>query len=493
MRVIPSLPRRSEADVLLEVPLEPRQLSMVAHAGARPTDATHSSAPDNARDPHRVLSSGGDSSSSAAVKKPALSTNPPRVSVRSPSVLGSWSEAVPANSSRPWVRDLILHVSEALMSEHQQRFKVIIGGSGPAAIEAALVLRQLAGALVETTIVTPDEECVHLPMTVLAPFARSGGTRYPLAELVSDAGAILRRGTIASVDPASREVRTADGESLVYDALLIAVGGVQQFPYPRALAYGGPGADERMHGLIQDIEAGYVKRVAFVVAPGVSWPLPLYELALMTAERADEMCAHVELTLVTPETSALGLFGPDTARDVGDLLDAAGITLRANTRADVPTGNLVELHPEGERLRVDRVVTLPTLMGPRIHGLPHDAAGFLPVDPYGRVSGTPGVYAAGDATDFAIKQGGIACQQADAAAEAIAAAAGAGIEPSPFAPALRALLVTEYDARWLRHDLSSEDGGTSTAAGQPEVPPWTKIVGRELSRHLTQVPARMHP
>ena len=222
------------------------------------------------------------------------------------------------------------------MLENQQRFKVVIGGSGPAAIEAALVLRQLAGALVETTIVTPDEECVHLPMTVLTPFARSGSTRYPLADLVSDAGAILRRGTIVSVDPASREVRTEDGESLAYDALLVAVGGVQQFPYPRALAYGGPGAEERMHGLIQDVEAGYVKQVAFVVPAGVSWPLPLYELALMTAERADEMCAHVELTLVTPEAAPLELFGPDTARDVGDLLDAAGIALRTNTHAEVP-------------------------------------------------------------------------------------------------------------------------------------------------------------
>ena len=375
------------------------------------------------------------------------------------------------------------------MLDHQQRFKVIIGGSGPAAIEAALVLRQLAGARVEATMITPDEECVHLPMSVLAPFARSGSTRYPLAALVDDAGAILRRGTIASVDPAAREVRTADGETLAYDALLIAVGGIQQFPYPRALAYGGPGAEERMHGLIQDVEDGYVKRVAFVVHPDVSWPLPLYELALMTAERADDMCAHVELTLVTPEASPLELFGPDIARDVGELLDAAGIALRTSTRADVPKSNVVELRPANERLHVDRVVTLPTLAGPRIDGLPHDGAGFLPVDPHGRVQDAPGVYAAGDVTDFGIKQGGIACQQADTAAEAIAASAGAPIEPSAFAPVLRALLVTEHAARWLHHDLRADDAGTSTAAGPPEDPPWTKISGRELSRHLSQIPA----
>jgi sulfide:quinone oxidoreductase len=301
-------------------------------------------------------------------------------------------------------------------------------------------------------------------MTVLAPFARSGSTRYPLADLVSGAGAIVRRGTVAAVDPAGREVRTGDGEALAYDALLVAVGGVQQLPYPRALAYGAPGAEERMHGLIQDMEAGYVKRVAFVVPPGVSWPLPLYELALMTAERASDMCARVELTLVTPESSPLELFGRETARDLSALLEQAGIALRTKTRAD------------GEPQGVDRVVTLPTLTGPRIDGLPHDDAGFLPVDAHGRVQGAPGVYAAGDATDFAIKQGGIACQQADAAAEQIAAAAGAAIEPRPFVPALRAVLVTEYDVRWL---------------GPPEGPPWTKISGRELSRHLTQIPARI--
>jgi sulfide:quinone oxidoreductase len=346
--------------------------------------------------------------------------------------------------------------------EGARRFRVVIGGSGPAAIEAALVLRRLASSLVETTIVTPDEDCVHLPMTVLTPFARSGSTRYPLADLVSDAGAIVRRGTIAAVDPAIRAVRTGDGDALAYDALLVAVGGVQQFAYPRALAYGAPGAEERMHGLIQDMEAGYVKRIAFVVPPGVSWPLPLYELALMTAERADDMCADVELTLVTPESSPLELFGRDTASCVGGLLDEAGIVLKTNTHAD------------GDDLRSGRVVTLPTLAGPRIDGLPHDDAGFLPVDLNCRVKGVPGVYAAGDVTDFGIKQGGIACQQADAAAEAIAAVAGAAIEPRAFAPALRALLVTDYEARWL---------------GPPEDPPWTKIAGRELSRHLTPIPA----
>ena len=379
------------------------------------------------------------------------------------------------------------------MSDH--RYNVVIAGSGPAAMEAALVLRRLAGDLVETTILTPDEHFVHLPMTVLVPFARSGGERHPLALLAADSGATVRRGTLASVDPASRELRTGDGESIAYDALLVAVGGVQASPYPRALTFGRAGADERMRGLIQDVEGGYVRRIAFVVAPGVSWPLPLYELALMTAERAYETCIRVELTLVTFEASALALFGPTASRDITDLLDIAGITLRTGASVGLPECNVLELQPQGERHQVDRIVTLPTLTGPTIGGLPHDAAGFLPVDAHGRVLGAPGVYAAGDVTDFEIKQGGIACQQADAAAEAIAACAGAPIEPRPVTPILRAVLLTERDARWLQRDLNNTDG-TSTAAGPPEGSPWAKIAGRELSRHLERVPThapRRHP
>ena len=154
----------------------------------------------------------------------------------------------------------------------------------------------------------------------------------------------------------------------------------------------------------------------------------------------------------------------------------------------MPRCNTLELHPSGERLDVDRVVTVPVLDGPAIDGLPHDAAGFLPVDAHGRVIGAPGVYAAGDATDFDIKQGGIACQQADAAAEAIAARAGVAIDPTPFAPVLRGLLLTERDTRWLQRDLGSEPSAEG-GAREPDSPR-TKFVGRELSRLLDELSAR---
>jgi sulfide:quinone oxidoreductase len=360
------------------------------------------------------------------------------------------------------------------------RFRVVIAGAGPAGVEAALALQRIAGGRVITTIVAP-ERFVHLPPPALSPFAAGDRYRVPLDGI---AGADLLQGRLISVDATTREVSVSGDETLTYDALLVAVGGNQVSPYPRALAFGAPGTEERMHGLIQDLEGGYVKRIAFVVPPGASWPLPVYELALMTAARAFDMCVSVELTLVTPEPYPLAIFGDEVSQDVARLLATAGIVVRSRVDAEMPRHSGLELYPTGERLDVDRVVTVPVLRGPAIEGLPHDGAGFLPVDTHGRVAGAPCVYAAGDATDFEIKQGGIACQQADAAAETIAAAAGVAIEPTAFTAVLRGLLLTEHDTRWMQRNLGQE----STA--KPDEWPRAKFAGRELSRFLRDLPVR---
>jgi sulfide:quinone oxidoreductase len=358
------------------------------------------------------------------------------------------------------------------------RFRVVIAGAGPAGVEAALALQRVADDRVTTTIVAP-ERFVHFPPAARSPFAVGDRYRLPLAGL---GGADLFPGRLISVDAAAREVLVSGDETLTYDALLVAVGANQRSPYPRALAFGAPGSDERMHGLIQDLEAGYIRRVAFVVPSGASWALPIYELALMTAARAFDMCVEVELTLVTPESAPLAIFGEEISQDVAQMLAEAGVVVRCRVDAEPPRRNVLQLHPTRERLDVDRVVTLPILRGPAIDGLPHDAGGFLPVDAFGRVTGVARVYAAGDATDFEIKQGGIACEQAHAAAEAIAADAGVAIEPTPFSAVLRALLLTEHDTRWMQRNLGSESGGN--------VDEWprTKFAGRELSRVLRSIP-----
>ena len=370
-----------------------------------------------------------------------------------------------------------------------ERFKVLIVGGGSAALEAAFRLQRVAEGRVDITILAPDEHFATQAMAVLVPFAAGHVPRESLARLASDADARLRHGRMASVDVEGHRVLTDDGEAISYDALLIAVGAVKHAPYPRALAFGSPGTEERMHGLIQDLETGYVRRIAFVVPAGASWPVPLYELALMTAERAYDMGESCDLVLVTAEDAPLALFGPDESRALTIRLAQAGVAVLTGLHADVPRPGLIELDPGGERLTVDRIVTLPTLEGPAVEGLPCDARGFLPVDEHGRVTGAPDIYAAGDATHHPIKQGGLACQQADAAAEAIAAQAGAAIHPQPYDAVLQGVLLTERAATAMRRDVGGAAGDDDAALWWPP----TKIAGRELIGHIDRLPSHTVP
>jgi sulfide:quinone oxidoreductase len=368
------------------------------------------------------------------------------------------------------------------MSEPRS-FNVLIVGGGTAALEAAFRLQRVAENRIHTTILAPDEYFVTHAMAILVPFAAGTIPHEPLAGLASDAGASLRRGRMTSVDTEAHVVNTDAGEAIAYDALLIAVGGMAR-SHAHALSFGDPGTEERMHGLVRDVEEGFVHRIAFVVPEGATWPVPLYELALLTAERAYEMCLDPELTVVTSEEAPLALFGPEASHALAARLAGASVRVVTATAAGIATCGLVELRPGGEQLAVDRVVTLPTLAGPAIPGLPHDPAGFLPVDRHGRVAGAPDVYAAGDVTNHRVKQGGLACQQADAAAEAIAARAGAAIEPRPYLGILQGVLLTERDATFL---------GQGANEDRPDDSLWwppTKIAGHELALHVGGQPHR---
>jgi CBS domain-containing protein len=110
--------------------------------------------------------------------------------------------------------------------------------------------------------------------------------------------------------------------------------------------------------------------------------------------------------------------------------------------------------------------------------------GFIPVDSQCRVHGIIDVFAAGDITSFTVKQGGIAAQQADVAAAAIAAAAGASISPQRFQPVLRGLLLTGRESRYLRREVSAQPEHAPVASYEPLWWPPAKIVGHHLAPFL---------
>jgi sulfide:quinone oxidoreductase len=360
--------------------------------------------------------------------------------------------------------------------------RVVIAGGGVAALEAALALRALAEERVEVELVGPEPHFWYRPLSVAEPFELGETNRYELAALASAAGATFTLATFEGVDAIRHEAKTSVGE-IPYDALLVAVGAIPTKAVPGALTFRGPADTEKIRTLLKEIAAGDVRRLAFVLPWGAVWSLPLYELALMTAAHLDShQVEGVELVLVTPEEEPLQLFGPAGSDAVGELLDERGITLVTGSHPAEFADGALRLVPEGG-LEVDRVVALPRLQGARLDGLPQTRSGFIPIDAHARVGGLDDVYAAGDITTFPVKQGGIATQLADAAAEAIAQAAGADLRPEPFRPVLRGLLLTGGQPHYLRHELSGADPADAASPDPLWWPP-AKIVGRHLAPFL---------
>jgi sulfide:quinone oxidoreductase len=126
------------------------------------------------------------------------------------------------------------------------------------------------------------------------------------------------------------------------------------------------------------------------------------------------------------------------------------------------------------------VIALPGLRGRPIAGLPQDGDGFVTVDEHGRVDGLDDVYAAGDMTTFPLKQGGLAAQQADAAAEAMLAGLGAPIAPRAFEGVLRGVLYTDREPAYLRAGA----GAAATPRAWSMWWPPSKIAGRHLAPYL---------
>lgn len=359
--------------------------------------------------------------------------------------------------------------------------RVLIAGGGVAALEALIALRELADGRVDVTLLAPEPDFVYRPLAVAEPFCLGHATRHPLPEIARDFSAELVRGALAEVVPADRRVALRGGGGLGYDSLLVAVGARTRPVFEHAITFGADGAPEALAGLLADLEEGYATRVAFVVPTAATWSLPLYELALMTAR--DAWSAGVDglqLTFVTPEAKPLELFGPEPSAMVADLLAQHGIEFVGSAHAEV-LHNAVQVG--GRRIDVNRVVTLPEPFGPEIKGLPAGADGFVPVDRHCRVDGLDGVYAAGDMTDFPIKQGGLAAQQAVAAAEAIAARHGVDLDPAPFRPMLRGMLLTGGQNRWMRGPAGATPAASQAAEHALWWPP-TKIATPYLGPYL---------
>lgn len=317
-----------------------------------------------------------------------------------------------------------------------RRPRVLIVGGGVAALEAALALRDLAGDRLEVELRSPRGEFVYRPFAVGEPYGAATILRYDLAALAAQIGAGFRLGGIFSVDAEAGLVTARDGERIPYDYLIVATGARMLWAVPGAVTFWGVADEGGFAGVVRKLRAGILRDVVFTMPGGNSWGLPLYELALLaSAVLAKSGIEDARLTVVTPEEAPLALFGRVVGERMGRLLGERGIGVVAGAHPVEFEGGRLRVAP-GEPIETDAVVSLPRLEGRRIDGLATDAGGFVQVDEHCRVAGVERAFAIGDVSAFPIKQGVVATQQADAAAEAIAAAAGRELEPAPFDPVL---------------------------------------------------------
>jgi NADPH-dependent 2,4-dienoyl-CoA reductase/sulfur reductase-like enzyme len=220
---------------------------------------------------------------------------------------GGLDAAQPDSADEP---DLGSMASTAVIEGEDERRRVLVAGGGVAGVEALLALSALAPAEVSIELMAPEPAFTYRPLSVAEPFELAETRRLSLADLAAEQGARYRRDALVELDPRAQIALTSGGAELDYDFLVVAVGARATEALPNALTFRGPADIRAFARLLGELERGDVKRLAFAVPHAARWPLPIYELALMTAAHLAARGASREIAVVTHERDPLDIFGP---------------------------------------------------------------------------------------------------------------------------------------------------------------------------------------
>jgi sulfide:quinone oxidoreductase len=364
---------------------------------------------------------------------------------------------------------------------------VVVAGGGFAAVELVLALRALAGGAARISLVSPNPVFAYRPAATLEAFSDTPPRAFDLRAIAAELGVAYYRTRVESVAGARRSIRLGSGDRLTYEALVLATGSRAIAAVPGALTFRDQQDLRRFRDLLQELDEHKLHSLVFAVPSGTTWPLPLYELALLSAARARERGGAAEITFVTPEHRPLAVFGAEASELVAaELANREVRFLGAVTPGSVCGGGALTVRSQAP-IKADRVIAVPRLRGASVAGVPTNRWGFVPTDAVGRVDGMVDVYAAGDATAFPIKHGGLATQQSDRIAHTIAS--GLGLTPHELRPklVLETRLVGGQRPLHLRIELDEfgqPAAATLAHARSDRQPAWIKVSGRYLTPYL---------
>jgi sulfide:quinone oxidoreductase len=367
---------------------------------------------------------------------------------------------------------------------------VVIAGAGIAGVETLLALRALGNEAVRVTLIAPEPTLFYRPAATAEAFADGAPRTYDVKAITADLGADYNQARLVFVGSRQRYIRLSSGIRVTYDALVLATGTRSTAGIAGAVMFRDQRDVRALRRILHEIDSQAVRRVVFAVPTGPSWPLPVYELALLLATRARERRQDTEVTLVTPEQTPLAVFGAEPSRLVEGVLAECGVSFVGHSVPDHVRDDGSLVLRSGKTIHADRVVAAPRLHGRSVRRLPSDRAGFVPTDALGRVHGLEHVYAAGDVTTFPLKQGGIAAQQADRIAQSILISAGAPVTERRIPRVLQARLIGGEEQLFLRAELDELGRATSatlTRSASEEAAVGTKVLARYLAPYLEQI------
>ncbi len=286
--------------------------------------------------------------------------------------------------------------------------RVLVLGSGFAGLWAAL------GAARRLDELCAADDAVDVTVVSSQPFhdirvrnyeADLSACRIPLPDLLDPVGIGHITADVTGIDAKAATVSTADGATLGYDRLVLALGSRVAKPGLPGLAEFGYDVDTydgamKLQAHIRDLAAHATDptaATAVVVGAGLT--------GIETASELPTMLSHALGPAVTPRVILVD-HNPQVGSDMGDsarpVIEDA---LAANKVDTVTSVGVTAVDERSVTLSSGDVVPTATVVwcaGMRANplttqfGVPCDRLGRLPVDDYLRVDGVAGVFAAGD-------------------------------------------------------------------------------------------------
>ncbi|HYO87161.1 MAG TPA: FAD-dependent oxidoreductase [Candidatus Limnocylindrales bacterium] len=323
------------------------------------------------------------------------------------------------------------------MNPNASKPKVVVLGGGFGGLETAYALRSSLPERTDITLVSDRSYFLFKPNMIYIPFGlEEDKLHVDIARPAQRRGIRFLEASVRDLDPVRKSFsyeRDGEAHTDLYDYLVVATGAAmrpEEIPGLREYArpIGTPADMLKLRPvlgrLLERAKYGQMQKLLLSLPAHSLYGSALYEMAFMIDRwlREANVRDRVTITFTTAEKSYLDAFGPQVHEMTRTQFDERGIVHhRGRTLHNVEQG--AAHFAKTEVIPFDMMLTMPPYVASvPFAALPSDERGFVDAHLASRrMKGLNDLFGVGDSCDFPVKQAFLALQQADAAAEGIAA------------------------------------------------------------------------